>query len=175
MPGKVLPQKTWETYGAHGRSGCFPETMTVLEEGGTLRMVLGSSASGTRREASFTRWAGVWHHGALCPIYIEFLDDPLYAKGAGDKPRAQWSRGGGGRRGRAERGSAGRGTAAPPRLVSFCLCVELPGAVRDLAFARRPERTERTESQARELKGTAIRDGSWSRLRPASTPALQGG
>jgi len=34
LPGRVSPQKTWETYGAHGRSGCFPETMTVLEEGG---------------------------------------------------------------------------------------------------------------------------------------------
>ena len=126
-------------------------------------MVLGSSARGTQREASLTRWAGVWHHGALCPSVMAFLAAPLYAKGAGDKPRAQWSLGRGGRRGRAERGSAGRGTAAPPRLVSFCLCVELPGAVRDLALARRPERTERTErmeSQAPELKGTAIRDGS---------------
>ena len=97
LPGRVSQQKTWETYGAHGRSGCFPETMTVLEEGGTLRMVLGSSASGTRREASLTRWAGVWHHGALCPIYLEFLDDPQYAKGAGDKPRAQRSLGQGGK------------------------------------------------------------------------------
>ena len=55
LPGKVSQQKTWETYGARGRSWCFPETMTVLEEGGTLRMVLGSSALASRREATLTR------------------------------------------------------------------------------------------------------------------------
>ena len=84
-------QKTWESHGAHGRSGAFPETLTVVEEGGTLYMLLGSSQYGARREARLTRWAGVWHHGALCPIYMEVLDDPQYAKGAGDKPWAQRS------------------------------------------------------------------------------------
>ena len=82
-------QKTWESHGAHGRSGAFPETLTVVEEGGTLWMVLGSAQHGTRREARLTRWAGVWHHGALCPIYMEFLDCPEYARGRGEKPRAQ--------------------------------------------------------------------------------------
>ena len=82
-------QKTWESQGAHGRSGAFPETLTVLEEEGTLCMLLGSSQYGMRREARLTRWAGVWHHGALCPIYMEFLDSPDYAQGHGEKPRAQ--------------------------------------------------------------------------------------
>ena len=82
-------QKTWESHGAYGRSGAFPETLTVVEEEGTLCMVLGSSQYNTRREARLTRCAGVWHRGALCPIYMEFLDDPQYAQGRGEKPRAQ--------------------------------------------------------------------------------------